>query len=142
MKRFLSVAVVGMAALLPLASHAQMRGMGGRGSAGFSRSSSGFRSSGFRSGGVGFRSSGTVRTFAPSRTVTVRSFAPSRRVFVGRSFGFRPFRRPFGFNRGCFGCRFPFFASSFGFGFGLGYGPYYPYYPYYNYPYYPGDSYY
>src|SRR6266704_206550 len=148
MKRFLSVAVVGMAALLPLTSHAQMRGMGGRGSAGFSRSSSGFRSSGFRSsgfrsGGVGFRSSGTVRTFAPSRTVATRSFASSRRVFVGRSFGFRPFRRPFGFNRGCFGCRSPFFASSFGFGFGLGlgYGPYYPYYPYYNYPYY-GDSYY
>src|SRR5882724_4463533 len=139
MKRFLSVAVVGMAALLPLTSHAQMRGMGGRGSAGFSRSSSGFRSSGFRSGGTGFRSSGTVRTFAPSRTVAVRSFGSSRGVFVNRSVGFRPFRRPFGFSRGCFGCRTRFFGSSFGFGFGLGlgYGSYYPYYPYY-----PGDYYY
>lgn len=140
MKRLLSVAVVGIAALLPLTSHAQMRGMGGRGSAGFSRSSSGFRSSGFRSSG--FRSSGTVRTFAPSRGVAVRGFAPSRRVFVSnRSFAFRRFpNRRFFFGRGCFGCRFPFFGSSFALGLGFGFG--YPYYPYPYYPYYPSDYYY
>ncbi len=144
MKHLLSVAVVGIAALLPLTSHAQMRGMGGRGSAGFSRSSSGFRSSssGFRSSGFrssGFRSSGTVRTFAPSRTVAVRTFAPRNRVFIGgRTVAFRSFPNRRFFGRGCFGCRFPFFGTGFALGFGLGYGPYYPYYPY---PYYSSDYY-
>jgi len=143
MQRFLSITALGIALLLSLPLHAQMRGsMGGRGFGGSPRGSSGFRSSspgrgsGFRSGpgfSPGFRSGvpGGARSFAPVArpggargfapapvrgSVAFRSFAPSGRVFSrfpDGRFGFRRFHNGFFFRDRFFRDRF-FFPGCFG----------------------------
>src|SRR5260221_4673155 len=143
MRRLLSITALGMASLLSLSLHAQMRGsMGGRGSGGSPRASSGFSSGprvspGFRSGpgfSPGFRSGapggprafapaprpGGQRFFSPARTsVGVRSFAPSHRGFSrfpDRRFGVRRFHNRFHerfFFSYCFDCFSPFFSPFF-----------------------------
>jgi hypothetical protein len=171
MKRLISIAVLGTAALLLPSSLIAQRGMSGHGSGGGSRGSSGsvsrgssgihsagpsgFRSSGgFRpSGGVrstgGFRSNGAgVRSFAPARrSAGFTSFGPAGRSFASRSFASnRGFFNSFGFRR--FGNR-PFFGGCFGcfspFFFGGGFfgGGLFLGSPFYPYyPYYPGYPYY
>ena len=138
MQRFLSITALGMASLLSISLHAQMRGsMGGRGFGGSPRGSSGFRSSapggssGFRSGpgfGPGFRSGapGGARTFAPiarpgggprafapapvRSSVAFHSFGPSHRVFSRFPDGRFGFHR---FHHRFFRDRF-FFSDCFG----------------------------
>lgn len=107
MRRLLSIAVVGVAALLPLSAHAQMRGGTFRGPVA-PRMSSGFRSA----------QAGGIRTFAPAqgrvfmgspvrrpgRVFMNRPFAPSGRMVRNR---FAPSGRRFTIN--------PFFHSCGGF---------------------------
>src|SRR2546421_10014737 len=133
MKRLLLVAVFSGAALLPLAAHAQSRGMGVRGpSAPPARFGSGrFApppapaarfSSGFAPRPVPF-----ARPAVPQRSVVVsgrRTFFPSHNRVVFRSF--HRFRnRPFFFASTCFNafCD-PFFGAAFGAPFYPGYAPY------------------
>jgi hypothetical protein len=155
MRSLLSLAVIGVAALLPLTASAQ-HGRGGHGSSGSSRGSSGF--SGGHVGSGGSRSFSSSRGFAPragggfSAGRPAGRFAPTHRAFVSRPIGrvggfnngfrrFDRFPRPFIFTGGCiygpFYSGFPCRRFFFGGGFVLGYAPLYAdysYYPDYDYP--------
>jgi|SRR5947207_777136 len=137
MKRLLLVAVFSGAALLPLAAHAQSRGMGVRGpsapparfnSGGFARPAPAARfSSGFAPRTVPF-----ARPAVPQTRVVIsgrRTFLPSHNRVVFRSFH-RFHNRPF-FASTCFNafCD-PFFGAAFG-------APFYPAYAPYDYSYAP-----
>jgi hypothetical protein len=153
MKRVISLAILGVVALAPVAS-AQMRGggMGGGRSSGFSRGSAaparvggaafaprpmGAPGVGARGGVVGVRTGVVgVRTVAPSRHVVFTTTPFPHRFHNGHVF----FHNCFGFpcaNRFFFGNPF-FFGGGFGFGWPLGYSGYYPYS---DYPSYPADYY-
>jgi hypothetical protein len=135
MKRLLLIAILGGAALVPLAAQAQ-RGMGVRGGVAPSRVSSGFAARPMgRPGPIGTVRPMGIRVASPQSRVVLggqRTFSPRNRFAFNRFDRFHRFHHRRFFNNGAFfnncfntfgtafGCS-PFFNSGFGFG-GFGFG--------------------